>query len=64
MTFVRRAGGRKFIATVMSIASADILAWFHHIDPGVYSVIMVATVGAFIAGNVTQKAVVAAEMEQ
>ena len=50
-------GGRKFLATMASVASCTALAWFGRIDPGVYSVVMVATVGAYIAGNVTQKAV-------
>lgn len=54
---LQRIGGRKFIVTLASIASATSLAWFHHIEAGVYSVVMVSTIGAYIAGNVGQKAV-------
>lgn len=49
-------GGRKFVASVLSIASATALCWFGHIADGVYSAVMIATVGAYIAGNVAQKA--------
>lgn len=48
-------GGRKFIASVLSIFSATALCWFGHIADGVYSAVMIATVGAYIAGNVAQK---------
>lgn len=53
---LQRAGGRKFIATMAAIASSTGLVAFGCIEPGIYSVVMVSTVGAFIAGNVTQKA--------
>lgn len=55
MSPLQRIGGRKFLATVVAIASCTALAWFGKVDAGVYSVVMVATVGAYIAGNVTQK---------
>lgn len=56
MTYpLQRFGGRKFVATLVAVSSATSLAALGKIDPGVYSVVMVATVGAYIAGNVVQK---------
>lgn len=55
MSTLQRVGGRKFLATIAAIASCTALAWFGKVDAGVYSVVMVATVGVYIAGNVTQK---------
>ncbi|MEI6422385.1 MAG: hypothetical protein WCP55_09215 [Lentisphaerota bacterium] len=49
-------GGRKFILAVMALVLASALCWFEHIHEGVYSVIVVAVIGAYITGNVTQKA--------
>lgn len=48
-------GYRKFIATMSALASSSVLVWFGKIEPQVYSAIVIATVGAFIAGNVAQK---------
>lgn len=50
-------GGRKFIAAMMALASAHVLVTTGHIADGVYSAVVIATVAAYIAGNVTQKAV-------
>ncbi len=47
---------RKFIVTVLAMLSATGLCAFGLIHEGVYSVVMTATVGAYIAGNVVQKA--------
>jgi hypothetical protein len=47
---------RKFLLALFSLVSASVLCWFGKIDAGVYSVALVSTVGAYIAGNVTQKA--------
>jgi hypothetical protein len=55
-TLLNRIGGRKFIVALASIASASLLVWLGRIDAGVYSVVMVATAGAYMAANVTQKA--------
>lgn len=52
-----RFASRKFIAAMSSLASATALVYYHHIADGVYSAVVIATVAAYIAGNVTQKAV-------
>lgn len=52
---IKRAGGRKFAASVLALLSASVLCWFGHIADGVYSAVVIATVGAFITGNVAEK---------
>ena len=52
-----RIGGRKFIVAMGSLGSATLLCWHGHIADGVYSAVMIATVGAYLAANVSQKAV-------
>ena len=47
---------RKFIVTVLAMASATGLCAFGLIHEGVYSVVMTASVGSYLAANVTQKA--------
>ena len=47
---------RKFILAVASLLSATGLCIAGHIADGVYSAVVIATVGAYIAGNVVQKA--------
>lgn len=51
-----RLTSRKFIVTVLSLLSATALCALGHIHEGVYSTVMVASVGAYLAANVTQKA--------
>lgn len=51
-----RYASRKFLLASASLASASVLVCFGHIADGVYSAVVIATVGAYIAGNVTQKA--------
>lgn len=51
-----RYASRKFLLALLSLASATGLVWSGHIADGVYSAVVIATVGAYIAGNVTQKA--------
>jgi uncharacterized membrane protein len=46
---------RKFILAVLALLSATVLMWLEHIADGVYSTVVVATVGAYITGNVIQK---------
>lgn len=48
---------RKFILALASLASATLLNWFGHIADGVYSAVVIATVGAYMAANVGQKVV-------
>jgi len=48
---------RKFIVTLMSIVSASSLCWLGHIAEGVYSAVMIGTVGAYLTANVTQKSI-------
>lgn len=49
---------RKFILSVLSLLSATVLVTCGSISDGVYSAVVIATVGAYIAGNVAQKAAV------
>jgi len=46
---------RKFIAAIASLGSAHTLVYFGHIADGVYSAVVIATVAAYIVGNVVQK---------
>lgn len=52
---VPRLTSRKFIISVLALLSATGLCYFGHISDGVYSTVMIATVGAYITGNVLQK---------
>ena len=47
---------RKFIAALASLASAHWLVSERLIADGVYSAVVIATVAAYIAANVAQKA--------
>lgn len=52
---LQKLGGRKFLAALLSIASVTALMLLGKISDGVYSAVMLGTVGAYIAGNVSQK---------
>ena len=56
MGAVSRYASRKFLLALLSLASATGLVWSGRIADGVYSAVVIATVGAYIAGNVAQKA--------
>jgi hypothetical protein len=47
---------RKFILALLTLASATWLVATAKIADGVYSAVVIATVGAYIVGNVAQKA--------
>lgn len=48
---------RKFLFAVGTVASATWLVATGHIADGVYSAVTIACVGAYLAANVAQKAV-------
>ena len=50
-------GGRRFFLTVASGTIATIMQWYGKLDAGgsTYSMIVIATVAAYITGNVIQK---------
>lgn len=50
-------GGRKFLAVIGCGAVTSFLQYMGKLDPGgsTYSLVVLGTVGVFIAGNVTQK---------
>lgn len=50
----RIIGHRKFIFAMFCVLTNSLLAAFGKIDPGVYSVVSVAIIGAYITGNVFQ----------
>ena len=51
-----RYASRKFVVAMSAIASASWLVYRGHIADGVYSAVVIATVGGYLAANVTQKA--------
>ena len=53
-----RYASRKFLLSAASLLSATGLVAFGMIADGVYSAVVIATVGAYITGNVAQKALV------
>lgn len=48
-------GGRKFVLAMVVVAAASVLCWCAKIADGVFSAVVIATVGAYITGNVAQK---------
>jgi len=50
-----KVGGRKFLLSFLSLVSATALTYFGNISDGVYSAVVIATIGAYITGNVAQK---------
>jgi len=48
---------RKFVLAVLALASATMLCWYGRIADGVYSAVAIATIGGYLAANVSQKAV-------
>lgn len=52
-----RFGGRRFLLTVATQISVTALVWCGKISDDVYSVVVLATVAAYITGNVAQRQV-------
>lgn len=52
-----RYASRKFILALLSLACAIWLVWEKAITTGDYKAVVIGTVGAYIPGNVAQKAV-------
>jgi hypothetical protein len=52
-----RLTSRKFIIAVLSLVSLSVLCLLAKIDGGEYITGLLGTVGAYLAANVTQKAV-------
>lgn len=50
-----RFTSRKFLLALAVIASATALVCFEKIADGVYSAVVIATVGAYLTSNVAQK---------
>ena len=50
-------GGRRFILTMLCGAMTSVLQFFGKLDPAgsTYALVIVGTVGAYIAGNTAQK---------
>ena len=46
---------RKFILATLTLVLTYLLVYFDKISDGVYSAVVIATVGAYITGNVVQK---------
>lgn len=51
-----RYASRKFLLALLVVLSATGLVALHLISDGVYSAVVIATVTAYITGNVAQKA--------
>ena len=47
---------RKFLLAMATVLSATFLVAFSHIADGVYSAVVIATVGGYFTANVAQKA--------
>mgnify|MGYP000042825539 FL=1 len=50
-------GGRRFALTVLAQISANVLVWHGKISDGVYSAVVLATVAAYITGNISQRSI-------
>lgn len=50
-----KLSSRKFILAILAVLSCSILMYLGKIGDGVYSTIMVATIGAYLTANVIQK---------
>ena len=57
MRMIDQFGGRKFLATMVGGVATTLLQAFGKLDPdgATYALVVIATVGAYITGNVVQK---------
>lgn len=55
--YLGKVGGRKFLLCLLCLASTTVMCYLGHISDGVYSAVIIATIGSYIAGNVAQKSV-------
>lgn len=51
---MNRYASRKFLLALATLVSASVLVWNGLIADGVYSAVVIASVGAYLASNVTQ----------
>ncbi len=52
---IEQFGGRRFLLTLGCGIATTVLTWFAKIDGATYSLVTIATVGAYITGNTYQK---------
>lgn len=50
-------GGRRYVLVWAVYAGSSVLLWFGKLDSANYAMLMVATVAAYITGNVYQRKV-------